>query len=94
MLPRFALAARPVARSVVAPARRDLATKPAVSGLKGNIWLSDPGTYPIGIIIGGAVVFCFTYYAHNILTNPDIRISKERRHTVIRTWEMSPWGHH
>jgi hypothetical protein len=29
-----------------------------------KIWTSDPGTYPIFIIIGGACVFCGAFYAH------------------------------
>mmetsp|Transcript_32782 Transcript_32782/g.42110 ORF Transcript_32782/g.42110 Transcript_32782/m.42110 type:complete len:90 (-) Transcript_32782:165-434(-) len=62
---------------------------------KGNVWLSDPGTYPVLAIIGGACIFCASYYTHNIMTNVDIRISKEkRRDTIIRTWEQSKWGHH
>lgn len=29
-----------------------------------KVWTSDPGTYPIFIIIGGACVFCGAFYAH------------------------------
>jgi len=53
-----------------------------------DIWFGDAGTYPVIVIISGAVVFCAGYFSYNILTNPDIRVSKsKRRDTVIRTWE-------
>eukprot|EP00616_Rhizochromulina_sp_CCMP1243_P008173 CAMPEP_0118987068 /NCGR_PEP_ID=MMETSP1173-20130426/43436_1 /TAXON_ID=1034831 /ORGANISM="Rhizochromulina marina cf, Strain CCMP1243" /LENGTH=71 /DNA_ID=CAMNT_0006937893 /DNA_START=47 /DNA_END=262 /DNA_ORIENTATION=+ len=52
-----------------------------------EIWLSDPGTYPVIGIISFACLFCGGYYSYNILTNPDIRITKgKRRDTVIRNW--------
>jgi len=38
-----------------------------------EIWLSDPGTYPIIIIISGAMVFWVGFYLHNLATNPEIR---------------------
>mmetsp|Transcript_7227 Transcript_7227/g.18384 ORF Transcript_7227/g.18384 Transcript_7227/m.18384 type:complete len:93 (-) Transcript_7227:437-715(-) len=81
------------------PAKRRFAALPANNGMGGKtakeVWLDDAGTYPVIIIIGGACVFCFSYYAHNIATNPDIRVWKDKRkHTVIRNWEMSSWGHH
>ena len=59
------------------PAKRRFAALPANNGMGGKtakeVWLDDAGTYPVIIIIGGACVFCFSYYAHNIATNPDIR---------------------
>jgi len=85
--------------NIVAASKRTFAALPKNDGMGGKtvkeVWLGDAGTYPVIIIISGACVFCFTYYAHNIATNPDIRVWKSRRkHTIIRDWEMSPWGHH
>mmetsp|Transcript_14121 Transcript_14121/g.33469 ORF Transcript_14121/g.33469 Transcript_14121/m.33469 type:complete len:101 (-) Transcript_14121:229-531(-) len=94
LAPRVAPA---VARAspATAPVKRNLGSSIAKTPSAKDIWLSDPGTYPIFVIIGGAVVFCASFYIHNLATNPDIRIAKEKRkHSVIRTWAMTPGGHH
>ena len=99
-LSRFGSAITRTAPRIVAPMpKRHLALPakdiPAMyDKTTAEIWLADPGVYPIVIIISGACVFCATYYTHNLMTNPDIRISKTMRKTTYRTWGMTAWGHH
>jgi hypothetical protein len=33
------------------------------------------------------VVFCGTFIARKVFVHPDVRISQERRHAVIREWK-------
>ncbi|KAJ1459910.1 hypothetical protein M885DRAFT_510338 [Pelagophyceae sp. CCMP2097] len=51
-----------------------------------QIWLTDPATYPIIVIIGGALIFCSTVMARAMFLCPDVRITKTARQQVIRDW--------
>jgi hypothetical protein len=51
-----------------------------------KLWLSDPGTYPIIVIITCASVACSSFFTYNLVKNHDIRISKQRRTSTIRYW--------
>eukprot|EP00581_Thalassiosira_minuscula_P008558 CAMPEP_0183703416 /NCGR_PEP_ID=MMETSP0737-20130205/1165_1 /TAXON_ID=385413 /ORGANISM="Thalassiosira miniscula, Strain CCMP1093" /LENGTH=74 /DNA_ID=CAMNT_0025930163 /DNA_START=96 /DNA_END=320 /DNA_ORIENTATION=- len=55
--------------------------------LRNNIWLSDPGAYPVIIVLGFACTMCGGFMSYCALKNPDVRISFERRQKLVRTWE-------
>jgi hypothetical protein len=55
--------------------------------LRNNIWLSDPGAYPVIVVLSGAVVFAGSFIAYCALRNPDVRITFGRRQQLVRTWE-------
>lgn len=49
-------------------------------------WLSDPGAYPVVVIITGAMVFCAVVGTRCLATNPDVRINKKKRASILRYW--------
>eukprot|EP00519_Triparma_laevis_P000434 CAMPEP_0182497034 /NCGR_PEP_ID=MMETSP1321-20130603/5584_1 /TAXON_ID=91990 /ORGANISM="Bolidomonas sp., Strain RCC1657" /LENGTH=101 /DNA_ID=CAMNT_0024700797 /DNA_START=52 /DNA_END=357 /DNA_ORIENTATION=- len=49
-------------------------------------WLGDPGAYPVIVIISGALVFCTFFMGRTLLTNPDVRINKKKRASILRYW--------
>uniref|UniRef100_A0A7S0CLA5 Uncharacterized protein n=1 Tax=Proboscia inermis TaxID=420281 RepID=A0A7S0CLA5_9STRA len=51
-------------------------------------WLMDPGTYPIVFILGFALCFCAAVGTTCLRKNPDVRITKEKRASFLRTWEF------
>ena len=51
-----------------------------------NNWLMDRGAYPVMFIIGFAVCFCTTVGTRCLLTNPDVRIDRAKRQSVLRYW--------
>ena len=57
-----------------------------MESLRNNIWLSDPGAYPIIAILCAAVAGCTAYGTYNLLGHPDVRINRNKRQAVVRTW--------
>ena len=55
--------------------------------LRNNIWLSDPGAYPVIGVLTFAVGMCGSYMAYCMLTGPDVRVMPGKRQALIRTWE-------
>ncbi|KAL7547726.1 hypothetical protein ACHAWF_011004 [Thalassiosira exigua] len=55
--------------------------------LKRSIWLSDPGAYPVLIVVTFALGMCGSFMAYFCARNPDVRIFTGRRQQLIRTWE-------
>ena len=55
--------------------------------LRKNVWLSDPGAYPIIAVLSFTVGFAGYFMTYNVFRNPDVRISASRRQELIRTWE-------
>jgi hypothetical protein len=49
-------------------------------------WLSDPSTYPIIVILTGAVTGCSAFMTYKITRCPDVRITKSQKGQVIRPW--------
>jgi len=49
-------------------------------------WLSDVSTYPIIGILGIAVSGCCGFMAYKFAYHPDIRVTKNTKGEVIRTW--------
>lgn len=47
-------------------------------------WLSDKGAWPVLGVISGAVVFSSFWGISTLMTNPDVRINRTMRTTVIR----------
>ena len=50
-------------------------------------WLADPSTYPILAIVTGAVGGCSAFMAYKITRCPDVRIGKNTKGQVVRTWQ-------
>lgn len=50
-----------------------------------NVWLSDPSTYPVIAICGGACVFAGGYIAYKF-SHPDVQVVSAKRGAVIRHW--------
>lgn len=55
--------------------------------LRNNIWLSDPGAYPVMIVVGFACTMCASYMGYCLAKGPDVRITPGRRQQLIRNWE-------
>jgi hypothetical protein len=49
-------------------------------------WLSDPSTYPIMVILGGAVTGCTAFATNKFATDGNVRVSSKAKGKVIRTW--------
>jgi len=47
-------------------------------------WLSDPSTYPIIAIIGGATLFCAGFVTRQAFTHPDLTFSIDKRKQTVR----------
>ncbi|KAL7547197.1 hypothetical protein ACHAWF_010512 [Thalassiosira exigua] len=50
-------------------------------------WLSDPATYPLIAILGGACVFCTAFGVWFLSTAPDVQISPLKRSATVRNWQ-------
>ena len=55
--------------------------------LKKNIWLSDPGAYPVLIVLGFATTLSASFITYCVMRGPDVRVSFGRRQQLIRDWE-------
>jgi ABC-type transporter Mla maintaining outer membrane lipid asymmetry permease subunit MlaE len=55
--------------------------------LRTNVWLSDPGAYPIIAVLSFTVGFAGYFMIYNVFRNPDVRILASRRKELIHTWE-------
>ena len=49
-------------------------------------WLSDPACYPIMFTIGFSLLFSGGFLLRELATNKDVRISKLKRKSTMRTW--------
>lgn len=49
-------------------------------------WLSDPSTYPIMVIVGGALTGCFAFATNKFCTDGNVRVSSKAKGKVVRTW--------
>mmetsp|Transcript_22771 Transcript_22771/g.32594 ORF Transcript_22771/g.32594 Transcript_22771/m.32594 type:complete len:97 (+) Transcript_22771:57-347(+) len=49
-------------------------------------WTSEPGAYPIMVILGLAVVGCTAYGTYRLSSNVDVRITPSKRAAIVRTW--------
>ena len=76
---------RPTAARLQGQARRGMAGFHPKATAK-EIWLGDPATYPIIVIMGFATAMCSTVALRCLFTNPDVRITKKARTQVIRDW--------
>ena len=47
-------------------------------------WLQDPGTYPVIVVIAGALVLCTGRCIAAFTKCPDVRITPSARQTLIR----------
>lgn len=79
----------PVRRTMAKESRAHLYTGMPrnMSELKNSIWLSDPGAYPVIIVLTFAVGFAGSFIAHCAMSYPDVRITPGRRQQMIRSWE-------
>ena len=70
--------------------RRFFASKPVTEIGKPasfkQAWLSDPSTYPIMIVIGGAGVMCSAFMFYKFTRCDDVRITSKAKGQVLRTW--------
>ena len=48
--------------------------------------MSDPGTYPIIVIMASALTFMTVMSIKCLNGNPDVRISPDKRRTMMRSW--------
>lgn len=55
--------------------------------LKRSIWLSDPGAYPVMIVVTFACTMCCGFMGYHTYNSPDVRITPGRRQVLLRTWE-------
>lgn len=84
-----AAVAAPTRRTMAAESRKDLHTgwPTTMAELKNNIWLSDPGAYPVLGVLGFALSFCTAFMAWGLARNQDVRIMPSKRQGIVRTWE-------
>eukprot|EP00956_Cyclotella_meneghiniana_P017087 scaffold27548_cov45-Cyclotella_meneghiniana.AAC.1 len=55
--------------------------------LRNSIWLSDPGAYPVIVVLTFACGFAGSFISYCAFCNPDVRITPGRRQQLIRNWE-------
>lgn len=51
-----------------------------------STWSSDPGAYPIIIILGFAVSASAAYINYKVFWDNDVRFDPKKRGAVVRTW--------
>jgi hypothetical protein len=54
-------------------------------GVKEN-WLSDPATYPILIMLGGAMCLIVGMGANELMTDKDLRINPSKKQETLQNW--------
>ena len=47
-------------------------------------WLSDPGAYGVMCVLGIGIVFPLSFGLYKVLTDPDARVSKNKRKAALR----------
>eukprot|EP00565_Helicotheca_tamesis_P003117 CAMPEP_0185723648 /NCGR_PEP_ID=MMETSP1171-20130828/418_1 /TAXON_ID=374046 /ORGANISM="Helicotheca tamensis, Strain CCMP826" /LENGTH=78 /DNA_ID=CAMNT_0028391383 /DNA_START=94 /DNA_END=330 /DNA_ORIENTATION=- len=64
----------------------------SLAELRNNVWLSDPGAYPVIAVLVFATGMCTVFGTRTLMKNPDVRIDMKKRQSVMRTWDnnMSP----
>ena len=62
-------------------------TKRSQETLRKN-WLSDPSTYPLIAIMGGAAALVLGVGSSCIMYNPDVQINPNKRGNVMREWKF------
>merc|ERR1712008_562275 len=82
---RSAMTTRSMAEGSRAHLYKDIPTN--MKQLRTNIWLSDPGAYPVIVVLSFALVMCGSYMGYCSLCSPDVRISMTKRQQLIRDWE-------
>jgi hypothetical protein len=55
--------------------------------LRNNIWLSDPGAYPVIAVVTFACGMSASFITYCCVKNPDVRITPGRRQALVRSWE-------
>ncbi len=63
--------------------RMNSSSTPGMSDFRKN-WLQDPGTYPVIVVITGAVILCTGRCFKAMFGCPDVRITPTARQTLIR----------
>ncbi|VEU38871.1 unnamed protein product [Pseudo-nitzschia multistriata] len=56
----------------------------AQKGNFGKTWLSDPATYPIIAVMGGALALLLGVSGSCLLYNPDVQINANKRGSILR----------
>merc|ERR1719437_173841 len=51
-------------------------------------WLSDPSTYPIFVVLGGALLVCGGRCIHGF-ANDDVKVTPTRRHNVLNLTQVA-----
>mmetsp|Transcript_25051 Transcript_25051/g.45120 ORF Transcript_25051/g.45120 Transcript_25051/m.45120 type:complete len:101 (-) Transcript_25051:152-454(-) len=83
---RFAMPTRTMAvESRAHLHKHDIPTN--MKDLKNNIWLSDPGAYPVIAVLTFACGMSACFISYCVLRNPDVRFMPGRRQQVVRDWE-------
>ena len=57
------------------------------SAYRAKYWLSDPGSYPIIAILGGAMCFCTGFGLYFLSSAPDVQIAPAKRNAIMRDWK-------
>lgn len=55
-------------------------------------WLSDPATYPIIAVLGGAMTLVVGIWFHSLAINKDVQIDPKKRNSIIRTWGKAEYA--
>mmetsp|Transcript_7316 Transcript_7316/g.16186 ORF Transcript_7316/g.16186 Transcript_7316/m.16186 type:complete len:92 (-) Transcript_7316:225-500(-) len=90
----FASFARSAAKAVPRATRRNMSSGQVHTGmpttmaeLRNNIWLSDPGAYPVIAVVTFACGMSASFITYCCVKNPDVRITPGRRQALVRSWE-------
>lgn len=49
-------------------------------------WLSDPSTYPLIVIMGGAITFMTGMGVHALSSYKDVTLDPKKRNAKLQTW--------
>jgi NADH-ubiquinone reductase complex 1 MLRQ subunit len=50
-------------------------------------WLSDPGAYPVMLILSCALAGCTAFMTYKITQDPSVRVTKNHKNHVIRQFQ-------
>lgn len=82
---RPAMATRTMAEGSRAHLYKDVPKN--MSQLRNSIWLSDPGAYPVLVVVTFALGMCGSYMAWMTAVSPDVRVTFGKRQSLIRAHE-------